>query len=119
MVLAAIVTPEGLQDGGSEIGAASHRLGEDDVGTFAGGEAGGGANEIRETAAETPADNLTRRETGGFGQPRVYELAALVVENDAHALSGSAQTRTRREQQGGFAGAQKSADQDEMRGQGQ
>src|SRR5439155_15511212 len=113
----AIVALDWLQDGGRKVSTAPHWFRQNELRRTLVRKQLRCGDELRKAAAETAALDFLGVETRGLRQPRVHQLSTLVVQDDAGASSHGSQPRTRRQQQRRFSRAQKSANQNQMRGQ--
>ena len=108
----ATLAQEGTQCSGDDIGATAHGFGEYNAGAkFE--QTDGGVHEIGKAAAKTSAGDLIAIDTEGGGVVSIHEVACLVVEDDGGAESALLEKARRGEDEGGFAGAEKSADHGE------
>jgi hypothetical protein len=76
---------EGLHNGGDQIGATTHRLGQDNVRRFVRAEPPDGGDQIIEAAAETRARNLLHVEPLAPQAFGVNQVCGLIVGDDANA----------------------------------
>ena len=111
-VILAIHAPQRIIHGGFQVGAASHRLGQKDIGPPVSGQTFGGSNQGIELAAEATARDLLHRKPAGAEHGGIDQPVALVVGNQSHLQPALAQKVGQLEHRRGLAGPQKPADHD-------
>src|SRR5260221_651457 len=82
---------QGPVDGGREVGAASHRLRQQDVDGRGFDQAAGRLDELVEAATETAARDLLRGQAERAEEGRVHEVPTLVVGDEPDLVAASEQ----------------------------
>jgi hypothetical protein len=98
--------------GGSKVGAAADRLGEEYIGVRIARELFRRVREGIEPAAETSAGDLLHRIAVRFHHGCIDESVALIVRDQAHPSAPRRQVVRQAQHRRGFSGSKKAADHD-------
>src|SRR6185369_1727185 len=104
-----VVPEQRAHRGGDDIGATTHRFGEDDFGG-ADRDTIESVHQIGEAAAEAPAGDLVGGDTTGLHQVRVYQVVALIVEHDGDVQALALENAGCGKDEAGLPSAEKAAD---------